>query len=360
MTKREIIKTLLAKQIPDRVGLHEHFWPFLIPNAWEKQGLPAGTDLAKHFDLDIRSIGWCLAPDPRPDLKATLEETDAWKITRNGWGATFKNWKSRAGTPEHMGFMCTSPDVWAAEFRDAIVGYDMRRTIDLPKFRQQYAAAMAGEAFVTYSGLFVFEEMRRIMGDQAMLEALLLEPAWIHDFNSVITAKHIEWFNILFDEVGLPDGIHIYEDLGYTAAPFASPACHRELVLPYHKKLFGMFKDHKLPIIVHTCGDFRPHIDSLIEAGTDCIQALEAKTGMNVLDLAATYKSKLCFMGNIDVRALESGNRDTIKQECLGKLNGMKALRAPYVYMSDHSISTGVSLESYRYMLELYHENCKY
>ncbi len=33
MTKREIIKTLLARQLPERVGLDEHFWPHIIPNA---------------------------------------------------------------------------------------------------------------------------------------------------------------------------------------------------------------------------------------------------------------------------------------------------------------------------------------
>ena len=29
MTKREIIKVLQDKEIPDRVGLNEHFWPFI-------------------------------------------------------------------------------------------------------------------------------------------------------------------------------------------------------------------------------------------------------------------------------------------------------------------------------------------
>ena len=132
------------------------------------------------------------------------------------------------------------------------------------------------------------------------------------------------------------------------------------MILPYHKQLFGLFKDHNLPIILHTCGDFRPHIDSIIEAGADCIQAMEAKTGMDVVTLAEQYKDKLCFMGNIDIRALESGNRDRIKEESLTKLNGMKALRAPYVYMSDHSIPPSVTLKDYEYMLELFAEHCRY
>ena len=38
MTQREIIKTLLAGEIPDRVGLNEHFWPFIVANGWDEQG----------------------------------------------------------------------------------------------------------------------------------------------------------------------------------------------------------------------------------------------------------------------------------------------------------------------------------
>ena len=121
-----------------------------------------------------------------------------------------------------------------------------------------------------------------------------------------------------------------------------------------------MFKDYNLPIILHTCGDFRLHLSCIIESGVDCIQAMEAKTGMDVVDIAREYKQGLCFMGNINVKILETGDRDKIREECLGKLNGMKDLRAPYVYMSDHSIPPSIKLDDYRYMLELYHENCSY
>jgi uroporphyrinogen decarboxylase len=360
MTQREIIQTLLAKEIPERVGLNEHFWPHIVPNAWGEQGIEKDTDFGEHFNLDLKNVNWFFAPGPRPDMACVVEESDEWIVRRDSWGASFKNWKHKSGTPEHVAFSVTSPEIWKQEFRDAFEAIDVRTNIDVEQMRIRYAKAKASDKFITYSGLFVFEELRKIMGDVTMLESLLLEPEWIHDFCGAITRKNMAHYEFLFTEIGLPDGLHIYEDLGYTAAPFASPACHRELVLPYHKQLFSLFKDYNLPIILHTCGDFRPHIDSIIESGVDCIQALEAKTGMDVVEMAESYKDKLCFMGNIDIRALESGNRETIKAECLGKLNGMKALRAPYIYMSDHSLPPTVSVSDYEYMLELYHENCRY
>ncbi|MHC4887310.1 MAG: uroporphyrinogen decarboxylase family protein [Planctomycetota bacterium] len=361
MNSRDTIKALLAGELPQRMGLNEHFWGGSVKSAWDQQGLdPSVTDFGEHFNLDLKAINFFKAPGPRPDLIETIEESDEWVVTRDAWGASFKNWKQRNGTPEHIGFSVTTPEIWRGEYREAFLARDVREYYNLDNFRATVTSAMAGERFVTYSGLFVFEELRKILGDVRMLEAMLLEPEWITDICTCITRKYMEFFELLFTEVGLPDGMHIYEDLGYTAAPFCSPATHRELILPHHKKFFRMCKDYGLPIILHTCGDFRPHLPAIVESGVDCIQAMEAKTGMNVVDIAREYSKDLCFMGNINIQTLESGNRDAIREECLTKLNGMKALRAPYVFMSDHSIPPSVRLTDYEYMLELYRDHCRY
>jgi uroporphyrinogen decarboxylase len=219
---------------------------------------------------------------------------------------------------------------------------------------------MAGDRFVTMSGIAVFEELRRILGDVAMLENMAADPAFIDDFCTCITDYHLRWWQLVLTEVGRPDGIHIYEDLGYTRGPFCSPRMHRQLILPHHRRLFGLFKDHRLPLIVHTCGDFRPHLPALAEAGADCIQALEAMTGMDVLDLARDWKDRLCFMGNLDIRPFESGDRTRIRDEVTRKLEGMKRLRAPWIFMSDHSIPPTVRREDYEYALDLYRAGCRY
>jgi hypothetical protein len=49
-----------------------------------------------------------------------------------------------------------------------------------------------------------------------------------------------------------------------------------------------------------------------------------------------------------------------IEEEVLGKLSAMKELRAPYIFMSDHSISTSVDLADYEFALQLTRDNGKY
>jgi uroporphyrinogen decarboxylase len=359
MKSREIIKTLLNKDCPDRVGLNESFWPHLYENAWADQGMKKGEDLTERFGLDMTCAGWYNLPEPRPDLNLVIEENDEWIVKQNGWGSKLKTWKNKAGTPEHVGFYIDDPDIWKNEFRDAVLSIDVKKVLD-PARKENYKKAMQSDKFVTNANLFVFELLRLVLGDQFMLESLLLEPEFIHDFNTIITDKTIEMYETIFSEIGLPDGMHVYEDLAYTAAAFASPNCHKEMVFPYHKRFYQFLKDHNLPIIMHTCGDFRIHIDSIVESGVDCIQAMEAKTGMNVVELAKDYKDKLCFMGNLNIMEFETGDRKKIEAEVLGKLNGMKVLKAPYVFMSDHSIPPTVKLDDYEFALDLYHKNCMY
>ena len=55
MTSREIIKALLAKEIPERVGLNESFWPHIVENAWGEQGVEPETDFGKRFKLDLNA-----------------------------------------------------------------------------------------------------------------------------------------------------------------------------------------------------------------------------------------------------------------------------------------------------------------
>lgn len=357
---KEVIHSLLSHNIPERMGIAESFWPELFSTRWKGSLGEGPIDESDEFSLDIRSTDFFEVPGPREDLVEVIDETEQWIVTRNAWGSVFKHWKHRAGTPEHIGFAVSSPEKWEQEFKPFLDSHRIIEGIDWDAKRAAYERSIQSSQFVTGSGLFVFEDLRRILGDLTMLESILLEPSWITDICTSLTDIYIHYFEHFFSEVGLPDGMHIYEDLGYTNNAFISPVAHRELIAPHHKRLFTFFKGFGLPIILHSCGDFRVHIESIIDSGVDCIQAMEAKTGMDVLDLARSYGDTLCFMGNIDIRVLETGDRGLIEKECVRKLEGMKALRSPYIFMSDHSIPPSVSYESYQFMQELFWEHCRY
>jgi uroporphyrinogen decarboxylase len=152
----------------------------------------------------------------------------------------------------------------------------------------------------------------------------------------------------------------LYEDLGYTRAPFISPKTYKELIFPYHKRFVDFIHSYDIPLIMHSCGRVEPLLTHIAETGVDCLQVLEAKAGQNVLNFAAEVKNKMAFMGNLNIIAYETNDYSKIDEEILPKLKGIKENKIPYVFHSDHSIPKTVKLETYKYSLELYKKHCFY
>ncbi|GAH66589.1 unnamed protein product, partial [marine sediment metagenome] len=211
-----------------------------------------------------------------------------------------------------------------------------------------------------YGHLFIWENMRQSMGDFCLYESLLLDPDWIRDYNRVYTDFFKAHYRALMEEAGKPDGIWVYEDLGYRNGLFCSPKVYEELIFPYFKELVDFFHSYDLPVVLHTCGGIEQALPLIVEAGFDALNPMEVKAGCDVLRFADHYGDKLAFIGGLDARLFESGDRELIRREVVRVVDGMKERGARYVFGSDHSISTNVQYDDFRYALEVYREHMLY
>ncbi len=342
------------------MGVYEHFWDDTQAE-WEKQGLPEDVDLIEYFDYDIKPVdgahfnGGAIVRDP-----ITVEETDETIVMINGWGATLRYWKHKSGTPEHIAFDMTGEEIWREKYRPHLLDLDPKRFGDIDKLRKNFERCMATDKFVVFNNLMIFEIMRASMGDVIMLESMYLNPAWIHDFCNIITEMQIRHYEYLFKEVGVPDGIFMYEDMGYTQAPFISPELHRKMIVPYHRRTADFIHSHGIPFIMHSCGRIEPLLQGIVDSGVDCLQVLEAKAGQNVIEFAKQVDNKIAFMGNLNIIAFETNDRSKLEEEIVPKLEGIKKDRIPYVCHSDHSIPKTVKLDTYEYALELFEKHGRY
>jgi uroporphyrinogen decarboxylase len=209
--------------------------------------------------------------------------------------------------------------------------------------------------------MFIWEIMRQSMGDVTLYESLLLDPGWIHDFNRVYTDFFKAHFAYMFEHVGTPDGIWIYEDLGYKNGLFASPKVLGELIFPYYQELVGFFHSYDLPVVLHTCGSTAQALPLIVEAGFDALNPMERKAKDNdPFAFAEEYGERLAFVGGLDARVLETNDKHIIRREMIDYIEGMKARGARLVFASDHSISTNTTYASYRYALDVYREHMTY
>ena len=98
--------------------------------------------------------------------------------------------------------------------------------------------------------------------------------------------------------------------------------------------------------------------EDYIEAGIDAYNPLEVKAGMDALDLRRSFGHRIGFCGNSDIQVWEKGDRDTIRREVLRKLNAGKG--GGLIFQSDHSVSSGVSGQTYDFIVKLVREHGRY
>ena len=184
-----------------------------------------------------------------------------------------------------------------------------------------------------------------------MLVGMALDPTWVKDMADVYSRLTIELWEILFDREGLPDGIWFYEDMGFKQHPFMSPKMYREIIQPAHTRTIDWAHGRGLPVIMHSCGYVAPLVPLMIDAGIDCLQVIEVKAGMDLIDLYKHFGDVLSFMGGIDVRVLYTNNRELINQELESKIPVVME-NYGYVLHSDHSIPSDVLPENYEYFIK--------
>ena len=395
-TSREVVDRLLRGKKAERVGLMDRHWLDTM-SAWVQQGYPTRrvykevgeqrwrrsdgqwVDVTvagdyeepvppwEHFDYDMVEVGplpgtlsYPFDHWPIRGYDELVQESSEWEIRRNGAGAALKWWKHKSGTPEHMDFRMTTRDVWERDYRPHLLQLDVER-IKVNEIRRNHKEASDAEKWTHFGHVFVWETMRQSMGDVTMYESLLLDPDWIHDFNQVYTEFFKTHWVYVFEHVGVPDGIWVYEDLGYKNGLFASPKVLSELIFPYYKQMVDFFHSYDLPVVLHTCGSTAAALGLIVEAGFDALHPMERKAKDNdPFAFAEEYGDRLAFVGGLDVRVFETNDKEIIRREVNDYIDGMKARGARLVFASDINITPLVHYDTYQFIVNTYRERMMY
>ena len=358
MNARENLCNLFHKKPFERAGFHDHIWPDTL-RRWMDEGYPSregrAQDPGDRFGFDILMFGG-IDPMPIRGCDEVVEETDAWVVRRNGAGAVVRSWKHRSGAPEHISFDLTSRKVWDQVYRHHLVQVDRER-IAFDSIIGTFEKAKAQDLFLCCHNPFLWENMRNMLGDVCMLENMALDPAWIKDYNRTYTDFFKSHYRLMFDEIGLPDGMSLSEDLAYNKGLLCSPALLEELFLPYWRELIDFFHSYDLSVTIHSDGDITAALGIIVDAGFDAINPMEAKAGCDALTIAEKYHDRLSFKGGLDARVLESGDRHLIRREVTSLVDGMKRVGAGYIFGSDHSVPVSVAYRDYEYAVEVFREH---
>lgn len=142
------------------------------------------------------------------------------------------------------------------------------------------------------------------------------------------------------------------DDLGYRNASLISPRHYKEIIFNADKLICDYFHDKNMKVFLHSCGCVKELIPYFIEAGIDCLQPLEVKAGMDLIELKKKYGDEMTFMGGIDARLYSNSDPKLIEEEIKTKFE-MAKVNGGYIYHSDHSVPNVVSLSQYEKVLQI-------
>ena len=156
---------------------------------------------------------------------------------------------------------------------------------------------------------------------------------------------------------GLLDGFVIWGDVAYKKCMLFA-GYWRDYFKPWVARITEVAHAAGLPVIYHGCGNVRAILPDFIEIGVDGYNPLEAKAGLDVVELRRQYGHAIALCGNSSVPLWESGDSEAIRREVLRKLNAAKG--GGYVFMSDHSVTSAVAGKTYNQIVALVREYGRY
>jgi len=206
-------------------------------------------------------------------------------------------------------------------------------------------------SFVHFGMAFEYERWGHIVGLENYLIAMVEDPEWVREMHETDVRFYLAAYEEMTGRGMEFDGARFSNDMGYRNGPIFSPKIYRELFQPGLKRLCDFFHERGVFTILHSCGNVMLLVPDIILTGFDCLNPLEVKAGMDLLDLKKDYGEKLCLMGGIDARKM-SAEDAIIVEEIRTKVTAAKK-GGGYIFHSDHTVPDNVSLKQYQRIVEL-------
>lgn len=361
-SKRERVIAALEHREGDRVPVGEFFWTNFLRRV--KAELAPGEDFDpyRHWDLDLIVITPNM--DPRLTGIQVLEDTPERKAVKTGFGAFIER-RSTYPMPRFLDFRTkTFEQMEAFAFDDP---KDSRRyfhalddqinsvgdelNLGLPSFIDR--VNLYKDDFCIFGSVCEPHEMIwRIMGPENVLIKLAEDPVRmarfierLGDFLVGIVEGQIEAAR------GALSGLYIWGDIAYCRGMLFSPKYWREVYKPQVERICRAARAAGLKTIYHGCGNASAVFEDLVEIGVDAYNPLEAKAGLDVVELKRRFGTRWAFNGNINVEVLSTNDPAEVRREVLTKLNAAKG--GGFIFQSDHSIPSNVDPATYAYALQL-------
>lgn len=328
----------------------ELFGPLkMLEDEWRRSG-------ATEKEINLTAFDWDYVLKARIACKigaktgrgtVVLEDTPEYTISMDNMGRKMKLIKQSATLPLPLDHPVKTMDDWLKikhwyTFREERIDRE-----EVLKQKELYAKGYLTEVKIPGG----FDEPRQLLGEEALCYAYYDEPEMIEDMLATMTDTAIKTIERVGAIVPI-DSIFVHEDLAGKSGPLVGPNLVKEFIAPYYQKVWECAQAYGATIFSQDSdGDMRSVIDAFLECGVNCFFPCEPAAGMDIVELRKKYGKRMHIKGGVDKFALLKG-KEAIRAELEYKMSD-SMLGGGTIFSLDHRIPNGVSLEDYKYYVNL-------
>jgi len=210
----------------------------------------------------------------------------------------------------------------------------------------------ADDFIVPNLGMCLFERAWSLRGFDTLLMDMVERTEWVEDLLDRITEIQAALAR-RFVAAGVGGG-YFGDDYGAQRAMLFSPRLWRRLMKPRLARLFAVFLDAGLPVILHSDGDIRAILPDLVEMGLTTLNPVQPE----VLDhawLQKEYGTKLSFYGGVSTQGvLPGGTVDEVRAAALACVHALAPEGTGLVAGASHRMQSDIPARNVEAMLDAF------
>jgi uroporphyrinogen decarboxylase len=306
-----------------------------------------GIRLAEHFGIPLAALPERLGNHlKRLDISFALYPSSDGKARFDWWGV---GWSS-----ETEGYW---PAVSPLADTDNMDGYAWPDPL-APRLlhdAEDLIAKDSGRHFLAPNfGFALFERAWALRGFEKLSMDLILNQGYVQELLDRITDIQVSLAR-RFVTLGV-DGGYFGDDYGAQKGMLFSPRTWRLLFKPRLARMFAVFREAGLPVILHSDGDIAPILPDLVEIGLSVLNPVQPEVIDHVW-LKQTYGDRLAFYGGVSTQSvLPFGSPEEVRVAARHAVETLAGYGTGLILAPSHRMTADISMENVEALLDVFSE----
>lgn len=189
---------------------------------------------------------------------------------------------------------------------------------------------------------------------------MLEDPEGLNDETKVRLEESLEYARKLHERGHLLDGYALCADYCFNVNPFFSQEYFDMLIAPFLKEVISEYRKMGYYTIKHTDGNIMPILKQMADCKPDAIHSLDPQGGVSIPEVRKVIGNDIALIGNVNCGLLQTGTEEECRQDVLRALKEGMACGRGYVFSTSNCVYTGLALERYEMMIDLWKQYGNY